>query len=356
MSSASSSNDRFLDIVLVGGDGTTHELLNGLYLSQSTPSKPHPKIRLAIVPGGTANALYSALYPAEWTQEVQSKVAQAKSSAELSPGVLEVMLQSVNTLASSLTSSDRKDQLTELPLMLNTLYTNHTEKTLISHLVTSHALHAAILHDADTPKMRAEHSGIDRFKIAAQLNATKWIDGVVTLHPNPLLDIMQYCPATKSFSPLSEKSIEMQGPFLYLNAMLTDRLESSFVPAPLSNCVPKGAVDIVMIRPGEKYKKMPREEGGKKFAEDWLGKISTGMYSGGTHVDLTYEEGDVVVEYFRCGGYEFKPEPRQGNEGDKGRLVCTDGYISLADRVVVRRWDGKDGDEGGIGEGPMVWR
>ncbi|CDW97703.1 hypothetical protein, partial [Sporisorium scitamineum] len=174
-----------LDLVLIGGDGTTHELLNGLYLSQSDGEvsqrggKSSLQIRLAIVPGGTANALYSAMYPSDWTQEVQHQVATANTIEDLSTSVLEVMLKSVRSLASSISS--KTEQLAALPLMLNHLESGDDEQWLISHLVTSHALHAAILHDADTPEMRAQHKGIERFKAAAQMNATRWTHGSVTL-------------------------------------------------------------------------------------------------------------------------------------------------------------------------------
>lgn len=379
-----------VDIVLVGGDGTTHELLNGLYLAlpQSTGTnemeeedgeeKGKVVVRLALVPGGTANALYSALYPKLWTQEVQQSVATTKSIQDVSDSVIQVMLKSVSSLATSLSStvqsSAQEERLCVLPLMLNTLTNKEENKQLLSHLVTSHALHAAILYDADTPTMRRQYAGIERFKIAAEQNATKWVDGILTLLPagnsNQGEGVLRYSPSSKSFQRFTGARVELEGPLLYLNAMVTDRLESRFIPAPLSSAfredddedgLIEGVVDVIVIRPMRDPQLSKDEEAGVKFATTRLDEITTGMYSGGTHVNLTYgqknDDDAVMVEYFRCSGYDFVASiKKKGNgEEDKERLVCTDGYISFADRVRVRRWTtGDDGD--GKVVPPLIWR
>ena len=383
-----------LDIVLVGGDGTTHELLNGLFLahpdSESALGKGTelPQIRLCIVPAGTANALFSAMYPTEWTQDVQQQAATAKSVNDLPQSTLEAMLRSVHSLVSSASSNSvDATRLHTLPLILNQLSSKveKENKTLVSHLVTSHALHAAILHDADTPAMRAKHDGIERFKAAAQLNATRWTQGSLTLHPTVTEDgVLKYSPETKRFEDVSrlgqtKGKLVLEGPFLYLNAMVTDRLESAFVPAPLSsafssNGIPPDAVDVVVIRPRrdpELSQQTAEEEvmdGGVKFASTRLGPITTGMYTGGKHIDLTYTEGgEPIVEYLRCSGYVFTPlsqsGPMAGEDNNKGRLVCTDGLLSFADEVRVHRWNANEpvqaSDEGKAVRTlapPLVWR
>ena len=365
-----------IDIVVIGGDGTTHELLNGLYPRSLPGDEPAPRagpmgVRLAIVPGGTANALYSALYPNEWTQDVQQAAATAKSAADIPETVLRVMLRSVHSLASSLKQSSQtaaKEGLWELPLMRNTLTsTDGGEREVVSHLVTSHALHAAILHDADTPTMRAQYAGIERFKIAAQQNATRWTSGTVVLHPLPSGGVLRYAPRSKAFEPFPPEKqggeVVVEGPFLYLNAMVTDRLESAFVPAPLSSAfrgeeLPRDAVDVVLIRPlRDPQIHTGDKDGGMRFATTRLGEITTGMYSGGTHIDLTYDSGETMVEYFRCSGYEFTPSKGEGSteEEDRARLVCTDGYISSASRVSVQRWTGEEGGDAELAA-PLVWR
>ncbi|THH05535.1 hypothetical protein EW146_g9876 [Bondarzewia mesenterica] len=52
-----------LDVILVSGDGTLHEIVNALHDARAGTDKALPKIRLALVAAGTANALYSSLFP-----------------------------------------------------------------------------------------------------------------------------------------------------------------------------------------------------------------------------------------------------------------------------------------------------
>jgi len=62
------------------------------------------------------------------------------------------------------------------------------------------------------------------------------------------------------------------------------------------------------------------------------GAVLQGAYNDGNHVNLRYDsegnvvsegEGTFVVEYFRCGGWEWEPD----DEDDAAHLVCTDGFI-----------------------------
>ncbi|KAI3488828.1 hypothetical protein L1887_47027 [Cichorium endivia] len=299
--------------------GTTHEVLNGIYLSGARGSV---QVRLGVVPAGTANALFAALYPEHWTQDVQRSVAAAQSASELDSDVVDAMLRSVKTLAASIRSGEG---CVDLPLM----HVDLGDRQVVAHLVTSHALHAAILHDADTATMRARHTGIERFKAAAALNATRWTHATLTLHPLPG-GVQQYSPQTSSFSRIEEGKLVLEGPFLYLNAMLTDRLESAFIPAPLSSALalPRDAVDVVVIRPTRDPELAGDPKDGETFAQTRLGPITAGMYAGGTHIDLTYDTTLPMVEYFRCAGYDFT-----AGAGDKDRLVCTDGFVSEAERV-----------------------
>ncbi|KAJ1578076.1 hypothetical protein NDA12_003921 [Ustilago hordei] len=355
------SKREYLDLVLVGGDGTTHEILNGFYIAPSPSSDEGdenvvlPRVRLAIVPAGTANALYSAMYPSEWTQEVQQKVAAAKTVDQLSEEVVQIMLSSVRALCNCLKGQEDRSRLHELPLMLNQLRREEDEegeRLSVSHLVTSHALHASILHDADRQEMRDRYGGIERFKVAAQLNATRWIEGSLMLLPLASSTdegsgaVLQYSPKSKTFEQLKCGKVELQGPFLYLTTMVTDRLESSFIPAPLScalkgKALPTDAVDVIVIRPTRDPSLNGRDTRKAKleFAQSRLVAITQAMYSGGSHIDLTYDGRESIIEYLRCSGYSFKPEDKGDQEEcKKARLVCTDGFISSASQTQVRRW------------------
>ncbi|KAJ2968033.1 hypothetical protein NUW54_g13334 [Trametes sanguinea] len=57
----SSDHSQPISVVLGSGDGTLHELIN--VLNNTPSSKPFPRIHLALVPCGTANALYASLFP-----------------------------------------------------------------------------------------------------------------------------------------------------------------------------------------------------------------------------------------------------------------------------------------------------
>lgn len=354
------NDERALDIVSIGGDGTTHELLNGLYLSGfcSDQGAIALDVRLALVPAGTANALFSALYPHDWTQDVQEQVASVRRVGELATCVIGTMLNSVGSLASALDKHET-GKLSPLPLMLNSLDVG-TQKRLISHLVTSHALHAAILHDADTREMRDKYVGIDRFKAAAQINATRWTHGTLTLEG----PVGRYSPETAAFEPVSqEPSVVINGPFLYLNAMVTDRLESSFVPAPLSCAaqLPRDAIDLVVIRP-RRDASLPQDDvqAAREFATTRLAEITSAMYSAGSHIHMTYSNANAtepVVEYLRCSRYTFTPQ-----HAGKDWLVCTDGLISHAKSTTVSRWPDtphQTAHADRVGRHlapPMVWR
>lgn len=55
-----------LTVILGSGDGTLHEIVNHLSsteLKGTRAGAPPPEIRLVLVPCGTANALYSSLFP-----------------------------------------------------------------------------------------------------------------------------------------------------------------------------------------------------------------------------------------------------------------------------------------------------
>jgi len=62
------------------------------------------------------------------------------------------------------------------------------------------------------------------------------------------------------------------------------------------------------------------------------GAVLAGVYRDGDHVNLRYDssgnitsEGDgaTVVEYFRCGGWEWEPD----DEDEAAHLICTDGLM-----------------------------
>ncbi|WFD27851.1 hypothetical protein MNAN1_002857 [Malassezia nana] len=228
----------------------------------------------------------------------------------------------------------------------------------IATVVASHALHAAILRDSEA--LRSNYPGIERFKIASKENAATWFDATLILQPLEDGHVLTYDPIKHTFVPVNaalddylchgDGRVEVPGVFVYMNAMLVDRLEAEFVPAPFGGlrCEPHlrrpaGSVDVVVIRPyrnprmrkllheGENTKAMHDE-----YAQDVVQRvIFEGMYKGGSHVHFTYTSngqvdteghagGPKVVEYFRVSGYEWIASA----DDSQAHATCVDGTIT----------------------------
>ncbi|CAD6898894.1 unnamed protein product [Tilletia controversa] len=396
--------------VLLGGDGTTHEFLNGLILKEEDSESSEASlidVQLAVVPTGTANALYAGLYPPGSEGTHESSDGQ---------GEHDWRLRSVRALLNSLKMTDA-NSTTAPPSALVPLTLTRTsatpvrsgdgdnegpgssQRTSLAHIITSHALHAAILHDSEA--LRAEFPGIERFKMAAQKNATVWVSGKLVLKPSSAGTLSVYDPTTDGFQTLSEDKATLEGPFLYLAALTTDRLEPTFVPGPFSVTAalsraesssgstnphprPPSSLDIVAIRPlrspavssSAASSSSPSwatsdaaQDVRLQFALGALTKITQLMYDNGKHVYLTYpassggsssteggesktavqeevlEErgsGVAVVEYFRCGGYEWQPAA----DDAQAKLTCIDGTVLRASKTeveVLHDWADKVG-------------
>lgn len=191
----------------------------------------------------------------------------------------------------------------------------------ISAVVTSTCLHASILHDSEV--LRKDHPGLERYKMAAQQNASKWYNAHVKLLPTASGLVQLYDATTKSFAehPESDEDqpiVDLYGPFAYfLSTVNVDRLEPTFRITPLARVLPtEGAsCDVVIVRPFEGGVKIDTEEERTAFVPK-LWAVMTGAYQNGTHTDLRFKsdgtvapdgEGDFVVEYVRCGGWEWIP-------------------------------------------------
>ncbi|CAO1622689.1 unnamed protein product [Jaminaea pallidilutea] len=389
-----SQNDG-VDLLLLGGDGTTHEVLDGLY-HHGLPSKAIlPEVRLSIVPTGTANALYAAMYPPASSRRSCERSSDAGDSEEW-------QLRSLKAYLKACESSDSGSSLPSPSLFPATLSSvqltkqDATTSNVLIHLIASHALHASILHDSEA--LRKEHPGIERFKMAALQNLTHWVDGELVLHGGPKDQVMQFDARTRSFVATEEKTL--RGPFFYMICASTDRLEPQFVPAPFghpqqaqahnvqSNAAtadadadvgplarPLDQLDIVLIRPlrdpgvrqrlglntkdldgrssGMSWDGAESEKARQFFAQKRATPITEAMYNEGKHVYLryprvdqesagSYEQGDApmsadnkgeaVVEYYRCSGYDWKPH----ESSPRGQRTCLDGTLADAKETSCR--------------------
>lgn len=320
-----------INLILLGGDGTTGEVINGLFESPSSEQghqhgkwKPAPAARIALVPTGTANALYAALYASSISKEEADDEDAWR-------------LKSLKALLHGDEASLQPLTLSAVCVQLPSSGYSHT----LAHIVTSQALHAAILRDSEA--LRASHPGVERFRIAAAQNSIVWHAGELTLLGD---GVSQYDPTSRSLKSL-EASKTLQGPFLYVAALSQDRLEPTFIPAPFANAAtrdvasplarPQDQLDIALIRPlrdpnvaaalgreGLSLGSSAPQHIREAFARGALASITKGMYDGGKHVDLRYPssatagndateeadisseaQGETAVEYYRAQGYAW---------------------------------------------------
>jgi len=134
------------------------------------------------------------------------------------------------------------------------------------------------------------------------------------------------------------RRVSEEGPFAYfLSTVNVDRLEPTFQITPLVTAEPRAGafLDVVVIRPyrDASLSGLEAEEERKRFAEK-SGAVLSAVYQSGNHINLRYDptgkivsegEGELVVEYFRCGGWEWVPD----SEDEKAHLLCNDGLITI---------------------------
>ncbi|KAK7036679.1 hypothetical protein VNI00_011344 [Paramarasmius palmivorus] len=320
-----------ITVVLGSGDGTLHEIINFLSSTEVKgvrTGKPFSELHFVLVPCGTANALYSSLFPPPNPEAINEVKYRLQSVQAFIDGKRVVPL----TLAISTLSSPPSLKI--------------PPKATISAVVTSTCLHAAILKDSE--KLRAEMPGIERFKVAAEQNRLNWCNAHAKLLPAANVGYVElYDPSTKSFIPHPEgdEIVDVYGPFIYfLSTVNVDRLEPAFRITPLAKDItPEEATcDLVIIRPlRDPALNWDSPESREAFAPK-LYQVMGDAYRNGVHVDLLYNEkgeivtdgdGPPVVEYIRCGGWEWIPD----DIDETSHVLCSDGLISTieqAGRVV----------------------
>ncbi|KAF7984078.1 hypothetical protein HWV62_17640 [Athelia sp. TMB] len=313
-------------VILLSGDGTLNEIINAICAAEPKGARlgaPASALRFVLVPCGTANALYSSLFPPPKDNVLEMDLPYKLQS-------LNGFLADAKTIPLTLAISE----ISSPPSAVRT-----RPKIAVSAVVTSTALHAVLLHDSEA--LRLQIPTMERFKIAAQNNITKWYNSAVKLFPVPSVGVVQiYDPTKKEFvehedSHLDDPIVDVEGPFGYfLSTVNVDRLEPVFRIAPLQKAIPPVAasVDIVMVRPlRDPSLSMDSEETRKAFVEKAT-KILQGAYKDGSHVDMRYTEkgeivmdgdGPAVVEYIRCGGWEWNPD----DTDEPAHLLCADGAI-----------------------------
>jgi hypothetical protein len=289
-------SEETLTVILGSGDGTLHEIVDAL------AGVPSPSIHFVLVPCGTANALYSSLFP------------------PTTSGEEETILYKLRAVASYLT----KPNLVPLTLGKAT-FTSPGQKSTstMSAVVISTAAHASILRESES--LRDEIPGIERFKVAAQRNLVTWFNSSVKLLPASGATTVQiYDPERKIFvnhpeSRGSDLAVHLEGPFSYFLATVNvDRLEPAFRITPLASTHPptEPSFDIVVVRPKRDPSLQLDDEKGRIAFAAKATTIYHTAYRDGAHVNLRYDkggaivtegDGPTVVEYIRCGAWEWVP-------------------------------------------------
>ncbi|BGO92482.1 hypothetical protein JCM10020v2_004150 [Rhodotorula toruloides] len=339
-------------LLVFGGDGTVHEVINGLLMREDGSVREGIEVELVLI----LNIPYpdpctiSSTQPNRHRQRpllppLPARIRLLPSLFPLSPLY---SLLSFLCPAHSSTSSPHP-----LPLALNALPTG---KKVLTTVVSSTALHACLLHTAERLRHeRPELEGTERFKVAAREEAGRWWDGRLILH-HP----RRYDPSTKSWVEQGEEEV-VRGPFSYLVSSLVSRFEQTFLVAPfrspLSPLAPvpgEASIDVIAIRPLRRRATRALVETGKEdqAREGFVGRLweVTGeIYDGGRHVDAMYDDegeegsegkGKSVVEVWRCEGFEWVPDTQQSSPATdasqessdsdsalKARLVCLDGSL-----------------------------
>jgi len=339
-----SSTDALKDpvvLVVCGGDGSVHEVINAVLRPIADMPNFHiPPVRLVIVPAGTANALYASLF-AEGPRY---------SDPSVTDPALEKQLQSVLSLTKG--SAVPGTNLRPLSVSRTQIHSTDGElwHDLFSFVVTSTSFHASLLDTAE--ELRKDVPTLSRFTQAARANINKVYNATARLLPSSSGPVRRYDPTTDAFvdvppegvgpdtapptvsgsptasatadttlttaqtqSPPEPGTVELVGPFSYfLSTLNVDRLEPTFRVAPLQRSHPPapGETDVIIMRPWRN----PVHGAARYNSAHSTQLAMAGAYQDGAHVRLRFDsigvpaetgDGPVVVEYFRCGGWEWIP-------------------------------------------------
>lgn len=131
------SGEHRIQVVLCSGDGTLHDIINGISVDGEVNA-----VEFILIPCGTANALYSSLFPPNSSQPNDSAYMLQSLHSHLRKSHARPLYVAVNTISSSASASPIE---------------------VLSTVVTSTCLHASILRDSES--LREEFPGVDRFVV-----------------------------------------------------------------------------------------------------------------------------------------------------------------------------------------------
>ncbi|KAG0306359.1 hypothetical protein BGZ98_002524 [Dissophora globulifera] len=199
-----------LEVMVVGGDGTVHEIVNGILHgvkgTEFVSEAFRPTVKFSIIPTGTGNAISTSL----GVTSVQDALDRYLAGKEIP-----MRIMTVSTKASG----------------------NHWEPRLYTVVVNSFGLHCATVYDSE----EFRHLGNERFRQAAMKNIEnlKQYEGKLVFHG----PVQSYNRSSRSLAPsnnsngddLTVSTETLSGPFTYLLITKQASLEPGFTPTPLAN-------------------------------------------------------------------------------------------------------------------------
>ncbi|KAG0236031.1 ATP-NAD kinase-like domain-containing protein [Mortierella sp. GBAus27b] len=268
-----------LQVMVLGGDGTVHEIVNGVLRGvEGTPFISHefrPSVQLSIIPTGTGNAISTSLGVAD-AQDALNRFLAGNS----------VPLRLINVSTRKSPESPWKAQV----------YTV---------VVNSFGLHCATVYDSE----EFRHLGNERFKQAAMKNIENLKQyegkleffGPVQTYDKNSQALISNASGGNDDAGLHEATTSLAGPFTYLLITKQASLEPGFTPTPLASTSDEW-MDILAV-----------QNAGQAELLSMFGQTATGR-----HIE------QEKVEYFKAKAVELEiPETSV-----KGRL-CVDGEFMM---------------------------
>ncbi|KAG0209299.1 hypothetical protein BGX28_010402 [Mortierella sp. GBA30] len=295
-SNVSTPNTVTLQIMVVGGDGSIHEIINGILRgiedTAFVSDNFRPKIEFSIIPTGTGNAISTSLGVTS-VQDALDRFLAGKTAP--------LRLMTVSTLTNEANDSSLTTKSEQKSRWKVRLYTV---------VVNSYGLHCATVYDAE----EFRHLGNERFRQAAMKNVEnlKQYEGRLELQG----PIQRYDRASKSLVTVDKDdntilnkriadndhlSLSLPGPFTYLLITKQASLEPGFTPTPFASTSDEW-MDVLVV-----------QDVGKADIMTMFGGTATGQ-----HV------GQEKVEYFKARAIELET-PTQGRLCVDGEFMAIEG-------------------------------
>ncbi|KAF9412299.1 hypothetical protein BGZ94_001079 [Podila epigama] len=268
-----------LQIMVVGGDGTVHEIVNGILRglegTEFISDEFRPRIEFGIIPEGTGNAIATSI----GATKIDDALEKFFDQSTVQFGVMTVSTRS--SLEDGEVTSKTDNATGALGPWQPRVY---------SVVVNSFGLHCATVYDSE----EFRHLGNERFRQAAMKNIEhlKQYKGKVSIHG--LATCFDRRSHLDAVSAEGEIGVVLPGPFTYFLASKQAYLEPGFQPAPFARAEDPW-IDLLVV-----------QNANQKEILDMFGQTATGQ-----HIR------QPKVEYYRVQAFELETP-------EEGRL-CIDG-------------------------------